>query len=402
MSQLSRQSPTMRLLTAFPGWLGLVWAVATILTLARYYDELKGLHGFHVSRFTWIGRDFVNMWFGGRLLLQGQLSLIYDLPAYAQALVTRTSVGGFYNFSYPPHMLMVTPLFGATQYPVALAGWTLGSLALFWWAARPWLRDAGLPSWAALILPGVMANVWAGHFGALIGALTLLGWRAVADAKPRVAGAWFALATVKPHVGVLMPLVLLARRHVQTIAWAALFTGLLVLLSVVLLGRESWHDWVTSTLSYQMALIDRTSTRAVPALYPAMMPTVTRAALTLGASPGVAAVAQGLVAVAVAASLLWLASKRALADRDLAMLAIAGTAAALPYVFLYDLPAQSLVALLWTARRVSWIDGAIAGAAFLVPSAQLFMALAGYNLTALASVALYGRMAWVLAREPRA
>src|SRR3546814_3633796 len=72
----------------------------------------------------------------------------------------------------------------------------------------------------ALILPGSLVNIWAGHYGFLVGALALYGWRWL-DTHPRRAGIIFGIMTIKPHLGVLVALVLLLRRDWTAIGWAA-------------------------------------------------------------------------------------------------------------------------------------------------------------------------------------
>src|SRR3546814_6004949 len=82
----------------------------------------------------------------------------------------------------------------------------------------------------ALILPGSLVNIWAGHYGFLVGALALYGWRWL-DTHPRRAGIIFGIMTIKPHLGVLVALVLLLRRDWTAIGWAAATTGALALVS---------------------------------------------------------------------------------------------------------------------------------------------------------------------------
>src|SRR3546814_14056024 len=78
----------------------------------------------------------------------------------------------------------------------------------------------------ALILPGGLVNIWAGHYGFLIGALALYGWRWL-DEHPQRAGIIFGIMTFKPHLGVLIALALLVRREWTAIGYAAATTAVL-------------------------------------------------------------------------------------------------------------------------------------------------------------------------------
>src|SRR3546814_14369501 len=79
-------------------------------------------------------------------------------------------------------------------------------------AARPDLERVSLPMAIALILPGGLVNIWAGHYGFLIGALALYGWRWL-DEHPQRAGIIFGIMTFKHHLVVLIALALLVRRE---------------------------------------------------------------------------------------------------------------------------------------------------------------------------------------------
>ena len=62
--------------------------------------------------------------------------------------------------------------------------------------------------WLAVLTPAALMNIWAGHYGFLVGALFLLGWERL-DRRPWQAGLFFGLMLIKPHLAILIPLVLL-------------------------------------------------------------------------------------------------------------------------------------------------------------------------------------------------
>jgi len=334
-----------RVLSAFGWWGLLAWPAALFCLGDLYLVEADRIADWRPGEVTRAGRDFVNVWEGGRLTLAGESEIIYDRPAYRDALLDDAGVRGGYAFSYPPHVLAFTAPFGLFAYPVALALWTLIGMFLFWHAARPWLRDVGLPGWAALILPAGFINIWAGHFGFLIGALALYGWRHSLD-QPKSAGFTFALMTIKPHLGLLVPPILLARGRWTAAVWAALGALLLFAVSLLVAGWDAWLTYVTSTLPYQARIAENPNPLA--AYFP-MMPTVGHAMRMISGSEAWVVFGVAAAAIATLAILLW-AYLRAVPVRELGLLSIFAVFALLPYSFTYDMVAISLVALVLAQR----------------------------------------------------
>lgn len=291
---------------------------------------------------TMIGRDFVNVFTGGQLVWDGGLPLIYDVDAYRayQAALFDGAVFN-HNYSYTPVSFFYVWLFAPFPYPVALALWTALTGAAFAIAARPYLRDVGVPAWAALLVPAAAVNVWAGHYGFLFGALWLGAWRLL-DSRPRTAGLLIGLMIVKPHLALLMPLVL-ARRG----AWTAFFyagatVAGLVAASGLMFGWGYWATYLTDTLAMQASMIDETGQ-----FYLRMMPTLLPTLLHAGASLEAAWAVQGLCAAGALAA-LW----RFMPDEPgrAGLAAAAATFLVLPYAFVYDMTVFSIAALVLIHR----------------------------------------------------
>ncbi len=375
------------LMTVF-GIYGLaVWPAVAWLGHDLITKEISTLQGINVNRSTLIGRDFVNIWHAGHQAQADGEAAVYDRDAYRASLKERAGIGGIYAFSYPPHMLMLALPFGALDYVPALLIWTLGGLALFWAAARPWLDSVDLPSWAILVLPGAIVNIWAGHFGFLIGALALYGFRQTQD-HPRRAGAAFALMTVKPHLGILVPVILALKRK-----WAASFAAIvgavmLILASILFFGVDAWAAWLGSTLGFQLTLVE--GNRASEFIF--MMPTVTRSLAAMGVN---AAPVQWGIAFAALAGLIAVHARASI--RQLGLASQVATFLILPYAFHYDMVILSLIALIVARQTDSrWYmpDRLICGAAFLVPLMQVPLAKAGWWPSPIIIAALLGLMIW--------
>jgi alpha-1,2-mannosyltransferase len=330
-----------------------------------------------VGEGTLLGRDFANLYTAGHLVAGGPLHDIYDIHAYRayqQGLFGGAVLG--HNYSYTPVSFFYVWLFAPFPYVVALALWLALTGAAFVAAARPWLRDAGLPAWLALLLPASLMNVWAGHYGFLFGALWLAAWRLL-DERPRTAGLLIGLMIVKPHLALLMPLLLIRRGAWTAFLFAALTASGLILASGLAFGWSYWMSWLGSTLFAQAAMIGDTGQ-----FFLRMMPTVAPSLLLAGLPSWAAWAVQGAAALAAAAALLWFMPK----DPARAGLAAACTTfLVLPYAFVYDMTAVSLAALLvlrgGSGMRPLW--RAVSALTFLLPLIAVPLNNAGVPLAPL-------------------
>ena len=325
---------------ALPAAWRIFWALAGAMfafVIARDVAQTRWSDGSIAGVALW-GRDFVNVWTSGALTLRHQLSILYDVDAY-RAFQTGLLGDGvkWHNYSYPPVTLLYTWLFALLPYPAALAVWLGGTGAFFARAARPYMREASLPAWIALAAPACLMNLWTGHYGFLIGGLWLSAFHLL-PRRPAAAGALIGLMVVKPHLALLLPLVLLARREYRAFAAAAATVVGLVALSVLLFGWQSWVTYLTGTARLQASMVGDVGT-----FFITMMPTLTPALATLGVPLAVAGAAQAVVALGAVALLL----KRLPQDHHRAALATAtATFLVLPYAFAYDMTVAGLGGLI--------------------------------------------------------
>lgn len=346
-------------------------------------NDFSRLDGWIVQNEVMIGHDFVNVWTGGRLVLDHRVADLYDLSAYRSAqhaYVGHALVG--HNYSYPPLGLPLTVPFGALPYPLALAAWTVVTAALFVVAARPWLRDLQLSPLFALLLPASILNIWNGHYGFLIGALWLSGWSAIDD-RPRAAGLRFGLIAIKPHIGIMVPLILAIRGQWAAFVAAAVTIIVLILTSILLFGLAPWSDYLSVTAGQQSAMIDAGS-----AFFASLSTSSATSMFGLGANRTLAFATHGLVAATAIYVVADSARHRSIPSRELALIAATATFLVLPYAFLYDLTVVSLAAL-WTliyrADRLSRPQSAALVVAFLGAQVGFLVSqLAGVLVTPLA------------------
>ena len=381
-----------RLKSVFGRYTLMIWLAGMLLGAAPLLRDISATKGIHIGTAELIGRDFVNIWHGGEMANAGQANDVYDREKYREKLAEKVGIRGIFAYSYPPHMLVASMPFGVLSYPLALALWSLATLGLFWYAAKPWLSQANLPSWIVLLFPATFINLGAGHFGFLIGALVLMGWWHARD-RPLVSGAAFAMMTVKPHLGILVPIILAGYRCWRTILWAGMGTMLLVVASAFLFGWDLWAIWIKSTLPFQASLVGVDNPNLA---YPYMMPTVERMAWQYGLGP-MATLCMQIGLSMAALGLLLQGWRRGIGVGDLGLLSIPVTYILLPYVFTYDMVAFNLAILVLAARAGNMLSGfekTLLGVAFLLPAIHVPMALWGVAVTPLVIIAAL----WILVR----
>ncbi len=341
----------------------LVVLLGAVLGLMLCFGDVARLHGIKISGSAVLGRDFINVWQGGFLARSHQVDAIYDVHRYMAIIGGRFGIHDLYAYSYPPHSLLPAAFFSLFPYLVALTLWTLAGLALFYHAARPYLVDARLPPLLALALPAGLVNIWAGHYGFLIGALALYGWR-FADDRPRLAGVFFGLMTIKPHLGLLVALALLLQRRWAVIGYAAATFMTLFIVSGACFGFQTWQTYVTHTLGFHADLF----TRGVASFH-GMMPTTSAALLQLGLPSILVKAAQAITAV-YAIVITVLAVRREVSARDLGLIASTAIFLILPYAFNYDMTVVSLAIAITVARAglsLGAVSRVLLGLGYLLP-----------------------------------
>jgi hypothetical protein len=255
-------------------------------------------------------------------------------------------------YSYPPHALFVGLPFALLPYYLALALWSILGIAFFAWAARPYLPK-GFPPILAALTPAACINLWDGHYGLMLGALWLLFFRWYKE-LPGSAGAVAAAMTIKPHLGLAIALTAMTRRKV--VLTASLGTLLLVILSALAFGAQSWCGFLFNTSSVHSELLRMSG----DAFYFRMIPS---AYVTWGR--GALGVTAQIAVIAATAALLWRHR------RWDAFIASTATILVIPYSLNYDLTVLCLGAIILMWRH--WDEMALpqriaVGAAFLSPN----------------------------------
>jgi Glycosyltransferase family 87 len=298
-----------------------------------------------------VGRDFLNFWMYGRAAFSAAPWHWYDVVAYQHDLAIL--LGPDYpgqNWSYPPSVMLIAAPFGLIGYLPALLIWLSISVGLF--AIVLWRNagDRGLLI-AAMASPASVFCLVSGQSAFVITAI-LIAIFAMLDSAPLMAGVLIGLLTLKPQVGLLLPVMLIASGRWRVLASASATSIALVGFSAVLFGTRSWTNFIVQGLPIQNLVLADPGGIATP-FYPTVFMNLHGAGLRYDISM----IVQLGVTLLAAGAVFWGFRFRRDADPRLLFALFAACAvAATPYLLVYDtLPIVVAALSLLAARGLdSW------------------------------------------------
>lgn len=308
-----------------------------------------------------VGRDFLNFWMYGRAAATPDPGAWYDPHTYNTMLAAL--LGDNYpgqNWSYPPTLMLLMAPFARLGYLPALALWTALSLAIFVPVIWRYLGDRRAVI-AAMCSPAAVFGVISGQISFVTTAL-MIGAFMWLDRRPVAAGVLIGALTLKPHLGVLFPIVLALSRRWIVFASAAVTALALAGISVLLFGAKPWVEYVGTGLAVQNIVLSDPGGIATP-----FFPTLFMNLHGIGLSYKSAMSAQVMLALFAIGMVAWVFRHRPNEPRILTALFFAGSLSALPYMLAYDtLPlCVAALALLadgtldargrWLARLIYWL-----------------------------------------------
>jgi hypothetical protein len=216
--------------------------IGVVLSLTFLVMDNAAFTQGELSRGQLVGRDFLTHWTAARLAEDGNFDAIYVPQQLANHLPqpVRDS-GALHFFAYSPQILPALAPLSALDYHWALVAWSLGGLLAFVLAACPRSPGSGV-TWILLLAPTTGLNLSFGQNGLFTAALLVGGLRLL-DSRPALAGLLFGLLTIKPQLGILIPLALAAGGYWRVMIWAVLGALCLSALSLSLYGPEPWQAW---------------------------------------------------------------------------------------------------------------------------------------------------------------
>jgi len=286
--------------------------------------------------------DFVSFYAAGSLALSGAPALAYDQAALAAAEHAIAGPDRPLNyFFYPPTFLLLCAALARLPYLFAYAVFQTAGAALWLGVLRGVLNDARLGWWLPfLAFPSLWWSATLGQNAALTAALFGAGTLLI-DRRPLAAGMLLGLLCIKPHLGLLVPVALVAGGHWRAVAGAAMAVGAVALASALAFGWEAWR-------SYLDAFVASDSIYATGRIAFAGFVTPFGAARLLGLPTGAAGAVQAAATV-TAATFTGAVWRRGTALPIRAATLIAATLIAVPVLLMYDLLALT-VAVAWLMR----------------------------------------------------
>ena len=289
-----------------------------------------------------LGTDFSNVYAAGMLASNGKPDVAYDWPsehAVEKAIFGRDVP--FYGWHYPPQFLLVAAILALVPYGWALALWMATTLSAYIAIIRVILPQPTAVL-VALAYPAVFVNLLHGQNG-FINAALLGGALLVLDRRPITSGVLIGLLAYKPQFGVLIPLVLLATARWTVVAAASATVLAACTVTLSMFGTKVWVAFAASTTLTRHVVLEAGSTgwEKIQSIFSAVR--------MWGGGVDLAYMAQGALALGVAAGLIWLWRSEAAVDLKASALAVAALIAT-PYVLDYDLMILA-VAIAFYARH---------------------------------------------------
>jgi len=346
---------------------------------------------------TAIGRDFLNTWMGGRSAFTGGPAAWFDAPVYNKFLREFMGVPYVHDYfwSYPPHILLFIWPFGLLPYFLAFLLWTFLGLAVFLYAAAGCGVERRHLLFVA-VAPAVAINVFIGQNGFFTAAL-LIGGLSNLDRRPILAGVLFGILSIKPQLGLLLPLVLALHGRWRTIAAAAATVITLVAVTALLWGPDIWTAYLAKVLPQQHHLQEHQH-----GLLFRMIPSIFYGARVMGLPLGVAWTMQAIVSAVGLAAVIWTYWRRRDPVLSVALL-ITAIFVVSPYSLSYDLVVLGwVVALLRQREDMQPADHYLLMAVWVLPAAMLLNTELRIPIAAIILSTFAGRLVWRLAQAEAA
>ncbi len=188
------------------------------------FDWLNHLHG----------RDFLQFYTAGKIVLQGQAQHLYEqeyFVATQEQIIQSDRDWPRYYSLYPPMLSVIICPLATVPFSVAVVLWWGISLALFALATYE-LTSHVIPSerplvwWGMFSFQPVVTTFWDGQLSAIWLVTITYGFSAQYQRKSLKAGSILSLLALKPQLGVGIGLWLMLQRDWKTLFW--MFFGTLL------------------------------------------------------------------------------------------------------------------------------------------------------------------------------
>jgi alpha-1,2-mannosyltransferase len=311
------------------------------------------------------GTDFLVFWYASAWAAKGKAASLYDIAA----LPTSDGAFGGLDFPicwfYPPPILLILLPLSFMPYLVALCVWLSSTLFCYVGVLRR-IAPHHSTTWLALAFPATLVNIGYAHNGFLSAAI-LGGGLLLLDRYALAGGFLLGLLTYKPQLALLISIALIAARKWKSFFAFLISSSLLVLISALVFGLDTWVAFfrkipvITMFLEggYNNLIVDRQK-----------MASVYSAVLLAGASLEFARILHGIIMCSIIAIVGWVWSKRVSMPIRSSVLVL-GTLLFTPYLFEYELTLLALVIawISWEGITIGFLAGekTILSIAWLTP-----------------------------------
>jgi len=249
---------------------------------------------------TAIGRDFLNVWMGAKSAFNGGPAIFFhfwNYNLYLQDYFATTDLHHYF-WSYPPHILLFIWPFGLMPYLASFAVWSAFGIAVFVLAASAGGVERKHLMFVA-VAPAVAVNLFIGQNGCIFAAV-LIGGLINLDRRPLLAGIFFGILTIKPQLGLLLPVMLVLTQRWRVIASAAATTVALVGATCLAYGVDIWWEYFDKVVPMQRYLQENGD-----GLLLLQIPSAFYAGRLIGLPIRIDWIIQAVVSVAALAAVVW-------------------------------------------------------------------------------------------------
>ena len=365
-------------------------AVFVALTALYYFWTLSFKSSLPKDATTLVvGRDFLQFWMYGRAAWAPNPGRFYDPQLYNDALTALLGPYPGQNWPYAPSIMLFTAPFGRLPYLAALGTWIVLGLAAFIGVGLR-LFSCRRALVAALLSPAALLCLISGQTS-FITAPILLTIFTTLDRRPGLAGVLIGVLTIKPQLGLLFPVLLVASGRWRVFMIAATTSLLIVGLTAALFGTQVWIDYVSKGLAAQRLVV------ADPErLFTPFIPTFFVNVRGVGASYGLATIIQACATIFALGAIAF--AGRYYKDADpqyYAGLFLASSICAVPYFMSYDtLALTCLTVSLLANKKLDTRGCVLAKLVFWLPLLQMVLGTWHIPGPALIPAAFAADMLW--------
>ncbi|HTZ71316.1 MAG TPA: glycosyltransferase family 87 protein [Acetobacteraceae bacterium] len=302
---------------------------------------IAGTHGWIFSDVKPNTVDYAAFYAAGALADAGQPEAAYDYRALqaAEERATEPGIKHQYFFNPPTYLLIMAPL---ARLPYLASFVLFQAVTLGLWLALG-TRVAGGGRAATLALLAVPSVWWVLGLGqnAFLSAGLMAAGFLLLPARPVLAGIAFGALCYKPHLGLMIPVALLAARQWRALLAAAGTVTALIGMTIACFGVATWRAFFTTAGQNVSGAIDTGKVL----LAARIDPTGAAQFVGLAAAPARAIWVLALLGAVVTVAWVWRSGRSETRGAALA----ASVAIAAPFALFYDLVMASLAAA-WIVR----------------------------------------------------